>query len=88
VSYRDPERKEFLTRGLGCGCLSAIAVIVVAWPLIFAFAWNCAHRIPGTGACNSSDGTLLLWGMITVATATFWLVRRHVERADRKADLD
>lgn len=71
-------------RGLGCGCISALAVIVLTYPLLFAVTWSCAHRSAEAKTCGPWEGRLVFGGMLVLAAVTFWSVRRFVDRADNE----
>lgn len=88
MSYIDPKRPKWFTRGSALGCLTAVAVIVSGWPLAFATLWSCvpAHRMAGIEPCSPWTGRLIYLGVLAVAMATFWLVKRSVERADTRPD--
>lgn len=88
MSYINPERPKWLTRGSAFGCIAAIAVIVLGWPIAFATVWGCvpAHRIAEAEPCSPWTGRLVYFGILAVAIAAFWLLKRYVDRADAQSD--
>jgi type VI protein secretion system component VasK len=85
MSYLAPRRP---TRGSGCGCIVAIALVILGWPMLFATVWGCVpeHRIAGAEPCSQWNGRLIFLGILIVAAAAFWLVKRLVDRADAQSD--
>ena len=87
MSDKEPSKREPWTpRGVGCGCLSAIAVVVMTSPLLFAVTWNCAHRSAELEPCSIWQGRLAFLGMLALAAVTFWLVGRSENRANTDTD--
>ena len=88
MSYTDPKRPKWLTRGSAFGCTAAIAVILLGWPIAFATVWACvpAHRIAGAEPCSPWTGRLVYFCILAVAIAAFWLVKRSVDGSDAQSD--
>ena len=70
----------------GGGCLSAFAVVVMTFPLLFAVTWNCAHRSAEVEPCSIWQGRLAFLGMLALAAVTFRLVGRSENRAITETD--
>ena len=88
MSYIDPRTPKWLTRGSVFGFIAAIGVIVLGTPVAFATVWGCvpAHRVAGAEPCSPWTGRLAYFGILAVAVAAFWLLKRSVDRSDAQSD--
>ena len=86
VSYRDPKRPMWLTRGSGCGCAAAALVLIGGSPWLFATIWNCAHRSPGVAPCEGHEGQMLALAILICAALLFCLTKWAFDRGENRPD--
>jgi hypothetical protein len=82
VSYRDPKRPKWLTRGSGCGCAVSILVVIGGYPWLFAKIWSCAHQVAGSIPCGRSDASIIAIGILLAAVAAFGLTKWAFDRGE------
>lgn len=86
MSYRNPKRPKWLTRGSGCGCATLLIVVLAGWPLLFARAWNCNHQQAGSMPCDIHADRMIVLLVLTGAVALAWLTKWAFDRRDSSLD--
>jgi hypothetical protein len=82
MSYRNPKRPRWLTRGSGWGCSILLIAVIAAWPLLFARAWSCNHQKAGSVACDIHTDRIVVIAAIIVAVALAGVTKWAVDRRD------
>jgi len=86
MSYRDPKRPMWLTRGSGCGCAILFVAVIVGGPLLFARAWSCNHQKTGSAPCDIQTDHIVILAAIVVVIALCALTKWVIDRRDSLLD--
>ena len=86
MSYRNPQRPKWLTRGSGCACATLLILVIAGWPLLFARAWNCNHQTAGSKPCDTHADLMIILVVLIAAAALAGLTKWAFDRRDGSVD--
>ena len=82
MSYRNLKRPKWLTKGSGCGCATLLIVVIAGWPVLFARAWNCNHRVAGSTPCDTQADSWIVLSVLIAAVVLAGLTKWAFDRRD------